>query len=221
MTKHIQSLPLDFVQGYGDWTAQRTAKHKEAAVQLADKGQQPQAMVIACCDSRVQPTTVFNGDIGDFFVYRNIANTVPAADDVLAVSTAAALEYGVTVLNIPHLIVMGHSQCGGVQGCHALCKGEAPALEQSTSFVGRWLQILRPAYAHVQQANVPADAQLTAMEQAGVLLSLDNLMTHDFVKSRVEAGTLAMHGTWVDIRSGVVSAYDPMAQAFTPLVSVS
>ena len=214
---YVKPLPLNLAQRYHAWQAERPAEHVNKAIKLADGGQAPQAMVIACCDSRVQPETVFNGDIGDFFMYRNIANAVPAAQDALATSTAAALEYGLTVLNIPHLIVMGHSRCGGVQGCHAMCSGDAPALEQDDSFVGRWLQVLRPAFDRVQQDDIPADAQLTAMEQAGVLMSLENLLTHDFIKTRVEAGTLALHGTWLDIRSGAVKAYDPQTCTFSPL----
>jgi carbonic anhydrase len=98
-----------------------------------------------------------------------------------------------------------------------MCSGEAPALEQDDSFVGQWLQVLRPAYARVQQQDIPAEDQLTAMEQAGVLMSLDNLLTHEFVKARVEAGTLALHGAWLDIRSGSMKTYDPTAQAFVSL----
>ena len=215
--RYVKPLPLNLAQRYQASHAARSSDQVNTAIKLADEGQTPQAMVIACCDSRVQPEATFNGDIGDFFMYRNIANAVPAVQDELSTSTAAALQYGLTVLNIPHLIVMGHSRCGGVQGCHAMCSGDAPALEQDDSFVGRWLQVLRPAFERVQQDDIPADAQLTAMEQAGVLMSLENLLTHDFVKSRVEAGTLALHGTWLDIRSAEVKGYDPEACAFLPL----
>ncbi len=188
-------------------------------MQLADDGQTPKAMVIGCCDSRVQPAEVFNGDIGDFFVYRNIANAVPPVDHPQATSTAAALQYGLTVLNIQHLIVMGHSRCGGVQGCHSLCSGQAPELDSPDSFVGSWLQVLRPAYERMQRTLQPGQDPLVALEQASVLQSLDHLLTHDFIRTRVSAGTLALHGTWLDIRSGAVSAYDPQTGAFVSLVA--
>jgi carbonic anhydrase len=123
------------------------------------------------------------------------------------------------VLNIPHLIVMGHSRCGGVQGCHALCSGQAPELESPDSFVGNWLQILRPAYERMQRELQPGQDPLVALEQASVLQSLDHLLTHDFIRTRVEAGTLALHGTWLDIRSGEVSAYDPQIDAFVSLAA--
>jgi carbonic anhydrase len=219
MMQQIQPLPADFVRDHNAWQAQRSQEHKDTAVQLADEGQTPKAMVVGCCDSRVQPAEVFNGDIGDFFVYRNIANAVPPVDHPQAVSTAAALEYGLTVLNIPHLIVMGHSRCGGVQGCHALCSGQAPELESPDSFVGNWLQILRPAYERMQRELQPGQDPLVALEQASVLQSLDHLLTHDFIRTRVEAGTLALHGTWLDIRSGEVSAYDPQIDAFVSLAA--
>ena len=219
MMQPIQALPAGFVRGHSDWQTQRTTAHRETAVRLADEGQTPKAMVIGCCDSRVQPAEVFNGDIGDFFVYRNIANAVPPADHPQATSTAAALEYGLTVLNIPHLIVMGHSCCGGVQGYHSQCLGQAPALDSPDSFVGRWLQVLRPAYERMQQAQQPGQDPLVALEQASVRQSLDHLLTHDFIRTRVAAGTLALHGTWLDIRSGEVSAYDPQAGAFVSLTA--
>ena len=218
MMQSVQALPADFVRSHNDWQAHRTTTHRDTALKLADAGQTPKAMVIGCCDSRVQPAEVFRGDIGDFFVYRNIANVVPPADHPHATSIAAALEYGLTVLNIPRLIVMGHSHCGGVQGCHSLYSGQAPALDSPDSFVGSWLQVLRPAYERMQCELQPGQDPLVVLEQASVLQSLDHLLTHDFIRTRVNAGTVTLHGTWLDIRSGEVFAYDSQTATFVSLL---
>lgn len=214
MRQLIQALPAEFIHGHHVWQAQRTAAYKTTAIQLADDGQAPKAMVIGCCDSRVQPAEVLHGNIGDFFVYRNIANAVPPADHPHATSTAAALEYGVAALNIPHLIVMGHTRCGGIQGCHSMYSGQAP---KPDGFVGSWLQVLRPAYERMQRTQQSGQDPLAALEQANVLQSLDHILTYDVIRARVEAGTLALHGIWLDIRAGVVFAYDPPIDAFVSL----
>lgn len=158
-------------------------------------------MVISCCDLRVHVTSIFGADTGEFFIHRNIANLVPAyAPDGEAHGTSAAVEYAVTTLKVAHLIVMGHSQCGGVAGCHAMCSGQAPELDEATGFVGRWMDILRPGYERVK--DLPADQQIPALERAAVEVSLDNLMTFPFVASAVEAEELTLHGLLHDIRDG-------------------
>lgn len=194
-------LPHYLVQRYHGWRATSFEENRVWYRRLADDGQHPRAMVISCCDSRVHVTSIFGADTGEFFIHRNIANLVPAyAPDGEQHGTSAAVEYAVRTLRVAHLIVMGHSQCGGVAGCHAMCSGHAPELEDATSFVGRWMDILRPGYERV--AGLPADKQVDALEKMAVRVSLDNLMTFPFVASAVEGGELSLHGLWHDIRDG-------------------
>ena len=170
-------------------------------------------MVVSCCDSRIHATEIFGVEQGEFFMHRNIANLVPPyQNDGGPHGTAAALEYGVTALKVPHLIVLGHSQCGGVQGCADMCAGRAPQLEEAGSFVGRWIDALRPAYEKV--AHLEGREQSLALEHQGVVTSLENLMTYPFIKERVEAGQLELHGLWTDIASGDLMVYAPAKDAF-------
>ena len=194
-------LPNYLINRYHGWRATSFAENRAWYRRLADDGQRPRAMVISCCDSRVHVTSIFGADSGEFFIHRNIANLVPPyAPDGAQHGTSAALEYAVGTLRVAHLIVMGHSQCGGVAGCHAMCSGHAPQLEDATSFVGRWMDILRPGYERV--TGLPDAEQVHALELMAVRVSLDNLMTFPFVADAVAAGELSLHGLWHDIRDG-------------------
>jgi carbonic anhydrase len=171
-------------------------------------------MVISCCDSRVHVTSIFGADQGEFFIHRNIANLVPPfKPDGDYHGTSAAIEYAVTALNVAHLIVLGHSNCGGVQGCIDMCKGNAPELEEKASFVGRWMDILRPKYGLVADETDPEE-QARQLEKHSVVTSLENLMTFPFIKERVDQGVLSMHGLWTDIGEGGLESYNPAAKEF-------
>ena len=200
-------LPHYLVQRYHGWRATSYAENGAWYRRLADEGQRPRAMVISCCDSRVHVTSIFGADTGEFFIHRNIANLVPPyAPDGEQHGTLAAVEYAVKELKVAHLIVLGHSQCGGVAGCHAMCSGHAPELEEATSFVGRWMDILRPGYDLVK--DLPAEEQVPALERMAVKVSLDNLMTFPFVAAAVEAGEMTLHGLLHDIREGQLMMMD-------------
>jgi carbonic anhydrase len=207
--KHTRPLPSYLVQRFQGWRATTYAENRAWYRRLAEDGQRPRAMVISCCDSRVHVTSIFGADQGEFFIHRNVANLVPAYQpDGEKHGTSAAVEYAVTSLKVAHLIVLGHSQCGGVQGCHAMCSGQAPQLEEQSSFVGRWMDILRPGYERV--AHLPDQAaQIAALEKQAVIVSLENLMTFPFVQAAVEADDLTLHGLWTDTGRGVLEQVEP------------
>ncbi|WP_338048874.1 carbonic anhydrase [Rhodobaculum claviforme] len=214
--RQASPLPSDLVARYRDWRATRYEEKRGRYAQLASEGQRPHAMVISCCDSRVTLPEMFGADPGEFFVHRNIASIVPPHDPgAQRHCTSAAVEYAVSVLQVPHVLVIGHSGCGGVQGCHDMCAGLAPALEAEGSMVGRWLDVLRPVYART--IDVDPALRLGAMERAGVLISLENLLSYRFVQAPVAAGRLRLHGLWTDIASGVLEEYDATSGTFVPL----
>ena len=204
------SLPEILLASYENWKNTDFASKTEHFAELG-KGQSPMAMVISCCDSRVQSTEIFNVEAGSFFLHRNIANLVPVYQSDDGVGTASALEYAVKALKVPNIIIMGHSQCGGVQACHDLCEGGISAADSGFEFVGHWLDNLRPAYERVPQ---DATDKVVALGHQGVLVSLENLMGYPFVRDAVAAGTLSLHGTWHDIASGTLYAYNPQSGAF-------
>lgn len=207
-------LPAYLVKRYHGWKATDYSENKAWYRHLADEGQHPRAMIISCCDSRVHVTAIFGADQGEFFIHRNIANLVPPHQpDGQQHGTSAAVEYAVTALKVAHIVVVGHSNCGGVQGCLDMCSGHAPDLEKQSSFVGRWMDILRPGYERIKDISDSAE-QRRALEREAILVSLQNLMTFPFVKEAVESGNLTLHGLWNDIGEGGIEQYDAATGAF-------
>jgi carbonic anhydrase len=201
------------VQRFHGWHATAWQDNKAWYRRLATGGQHPRAMVISCCDSRVHVTSIFGADEGEFFIHRNIANLVPPYNpDGEYHGTSAAVEYAVTALKVAHVVVLGHANCGGVKGCHDMCCGKAPALEEKSSFVGRWMDILRPGFQRV--ANLPEPERVAALEKQAVLVSLENLMTFPFVRAAVDAEEMTLHGLWTDTGAGGLEQYDPLLGGF-------
>ena len=212
----VKPLPSYLIQRYHGWKATTWSENSAWYRRLAEDGQRPRAMVISCCDSRVHVTSIFGADQGEFFIHRNIANLLPVhAPDGEQHGTSAAVEYAVNTLKVAHLIIVGHSSCGGVKGCHDMCSGHAPELEEKTSFVGRWMDILRPGYERI--SHLPEDERLRALEKEAVLISLENLMTFPFVTQAVESAQMTVHGLWNDIGEGTLEQYDPLTQSFQPI----
>ena len=210
----IKPLPAYLIQRYQGWKATTYTENKAWYRRLAEDGQHPRAMVISCCDSRVHVTSIFGADQGEFFIHRNIANLVPPyKPDGDIHGTSAAVEYAVTVLKVAHLVVLGHSNCGGVKGCMDMCSGHAPELEEKTSFIGRWMDILRPGYERTSGEPDPA-LRLQALEKEAVLISLQNLMTFPFVQARVDDEMMTLHGLWTDTGAGALEHYDAASQGF-------
>jgi carbonic anhydrase len=209
-------LPEYLVRRYLGWKATTYAENRSWYRRLAEDGQRPRAMVISCCDSRVHVTSIFGADQGEFFIHRNIANLVPPYNpDGEYHGTSAAVEYAVRTLRVAHVIVLGHSECGGVKGCHDMCSGHAPELEAATSFIGRWMDILRPGYEAV--AALPEGDQLRALERQAVIVSLANLMSFPFVAEAVADDRLTLHGLWNDIGNGGLDWFDPERAVFLPI----
>ncbi|OWJ78791.1 MULTISPECIES: carbonic anhydrase [Haematobacter] len=209
----IRPLPGYLVQRYHGWRATIWEDNHNWYRRLAEDGQRPRAMVIACCDSRVDVASIFGADSGELFIHRNVANLVPPyAPDGDHHGTSAAVEYAVETLRVANLIVMGHSRCGGVQGCYDMCAGHAPQLEEKTSFVGRWMDILRPAYAKV--LDLPEPERVPALEKLAVLTGIENLLGFPFVTAAVEEGRLSLHGVWNDIGEGGLESYDSTTESW-------
>lgn len=210
-------LPSYLVTRYHGWKATSYEENKGWYRRLATEGQRPRAMVISCCDSRVHVTSIFGADQGEFFIHRNIANLVPPFQpDGDHHGTSATVEYAVMALQVSHLIVLGHSQCGGVQGCIDMCKGHAPQLESKESFVGRWMDILKPKFPLVQDIE-DEETQARQFERQSVVASLENLMTFPFIEERVKDGSLSLHGLWTDIGEGGLECYDHNSDKFIPV----
>ena len=218
MNSPTTPLPSSLVSRYHGWKATSFKENKAWYARLAEGGQNPRTMIISCCDSRVHATSIFGADTGDFFIHRNIANLVPPyAPNEDYHGTSAAVEYAVTALGVTNLIVMGHTLCGGIQGCHDMCSGKAPELERTTSFVGRWMDILRPTYEKVASGGGTDTEQIKRLEHEGILTSINNLMSFPFVSKLVDAEDLALHAVILDISDGTLEQFDPLIGSFCPI----
>ncbi len=213
----IRPLPAFLTKRYQGWKATGFSENRAWYRKLVDEGQRPRGMIISCCDSRVNMSSIFEADAGEFFIHRNIANLVPPYEpDGNRHGTSAAIEFAVAALQVPHLIVVGHSNCGGVAGCHAMCSGTAPELEDSSSFVGRWIDILKPGYDRIDK-EAPEQEQLHALEKQAVIVSLENLLTFPFITEACEKQDLSLHGLWMDIAEGALWQFDGSGKNFVPV----
>ncbi|MGH1367881.1 MAG: carbonic anhydrase [Maritimibacter sp.] len=214
--KHARPLPSYLVKRYQGWKATSYTQNQAWYRRLAE-GQHPRAMVISCCDSRVHVTSIFGADQGEFFIHRNIANLVPPYQpDGNQHGTSAAIEYAVTALKVAHVIVIGHSSCGGVRGFYDMTMGDAPELLEESSFVGRWMDILQPGYDRIKDHKSGHEC-VSALEREAVVVSLDNLMSFPFVKDAVETEQLTLHGVWHDIGEGGLEYFDSSKNEFLPV----
>lgn len=210
---YVKPLPDILIARYRGWKATKYAESAAWYRRLATEGQRPRVMIIACCDSRVHVGELFEAEQGEFFIHRNIANLVPPfTPDGDHHGTSAAIEYAVTALNVANVVVLGHSTCGGIQGCLDMCQGRAPELEQQTSFVGRWMDLLRPTVEALEKTGEEFGA--AELEKDAIKTSLANLMTFPFVQSAVESGELALHGLWHDIGEGGLEWFNADANRF-------
>ena len=176
------------------WPAERA--HYEA---LSRQGQRPETMVVGCSDSRVDPQIVFDAAPGELFEVRNVAGLVPPYHpDADYHGTSAALEYAVRVLGVARIVVLGHTQCGGVR---AMVEG---APEQARDFVEPWMRIADPA-RHLLAAHSAAGDLFDQGEIEVVRLSLANLATFPWIAAAVAAGRLELGGFRFDIETGVLA----------------
>lgn len=205
----MTDLPESLCRGYRDFRSGRLIADRERYRTLAERGQRPTTMIIACCDSRSAPETVFDTAPGELFVHRNVANLVPPfSADGNQHGTSAAIEYGVTVLGVKHLVMMGHGRCGGIEAYLS------NAHLEGTDFIGRWIDLIRPAAAMVAEDPMEAAERQRALEFASIRQGIRNLQTFPWIASAVRAGSLSLHGAWFDISTGELHALDPESGAF-------
>jgi carbonic anhydrase len=167
---------------------------------LVEKGQKPEVMIIACSDSRVNPSIITNAGPGELFIVRNVANVVPPYELASSYqSTSAAIEFAVRNLNVKDIIVMGHSHCGGIR---CLCEGQGEG--KSWEFINDWLSVVKKA----RDERFEGEAQHRRVEKEAIKVSLDNLLSFPWVKNRVKNRRLKLHGWWFDLEAGELFAHE-------------
>lgn len=210
----MTGFPSNLLDGYQAFKDGRFSLESNRYRELAEKGQKPSTMVIACCDSRVAPETIFNTPPGDVFVVRNVANLVPPYEpDGQFHSTSAALEFAVQSLKIRQIVVLGHGRCGGIQA--ALNPGGEPL--SPGDFIGKWMELLGPPAESVYSNKWMTDAERQkALERISIRYSIDNLRTFPCVSILADRKRLTLHGAWFDIAEGDLWLMDEETGDFNP-----
>jgi len=178
---------------------------------LAD-GQSPKTLILSCSDSRVDPSIITDANPGDIFVIRNVANLVPPCQDSNNTyhGVSAALEFGVKVLKVNHIVVVGHSGCAGIRTLV-----ETDSDEKNFDYVNDWVKIAKEAKA--KSLSQDAEPATTCCEKEAVLVSLSNLLSFPWIKERVESQDLKLWGWYFSVKDGSLSEYDPNVEKFVKL----
>lgn len=202
----MHRFPPRLLSGYSQFMSGRHAREQARYRELAQDGQSPSTMIIACCDSRAAPETIFDCGPGEVFVLRNVANLVPTYEpDGGQHGTSAAIEFAVNSLGISEIVVMGHGRCGGIRAALDPTAGPlAPG-----DFIGKWMSMLGPVSDQVSRNSwMTAAERQTALERISIRNSIANLRTFPYVRSREAEGKLGVHGAWFDISTGELWVMD-------------
>jgi carbonic anhydrase len=199
------SLPGKLLEGYSNFRSGRYTAEAERYRRLGEGAQKPRVMIIACCDSRAAPETIFDAGPGEMFVVRNVANLVPPyTPDGGHHSTSAALEFAVMSLKVEHIVVMGHGRCGGIR---AAVLDSSPLTH--TDFIGSWMRAIKDVTRIVPREQGCDDAlHERHIERASIEHSLANLRTFPWIRMKENRRELSLHGVWFDISMGELHAYD-------------
>jgi carbonic anhydrase len=210
----MEVFPAFLLDGYKSFMAHRYAPEEARYKVLAEKGQSPTTLVIACSDSRSAPETIFDAGPGELFVLRNVANLVPTFQpDAGQHGTSAAIEFAVIALEVSNIVVMGHGRCGGIK---AALDPHATPLAQG-DFIGKWLNMLAPVSEEVSKYTLLTDKERqTMLERFSIRNSIANLRTFPYIKSLENEGKLAVHGAWFDISTGELWVMNPDGDFYRP-----
>ena len=211
-------FPERLTQGYRAFLSDRFAAERSRYETLAKTGQRPEIMVVGCVDSRVSPEVIFDAAPGELMVVRNVANLVPPYEPDAGVhhGVSAALEFAVMVLNIEHIVVMGHAGCGGVS---AFARGRLAGYEPISpgDFVGKWIRLIDDAAKHVEEPQPSFDHYVEQLALASVVQSIRNLRRFPWIEEREKQGKLQLYGAYFGIATGTLLALDRSTGRFEML----
>ena len=217
MSTRTTPIPPRHAEGYPGFRHTRFRRERAPDARLAESGQQPTTLMIACVDSRVAPEVVFDADPGEMLVVRNVANLVPPYQpDAGYHGTSAAIEFAVRQLQVRHIAVCGHATCGGINAFRQNALNGVDAAHGD--FVARWMDMIAPATRLALTCDgVDPLTDQTAMERAAIRQSIANLRTFPWLATREAAGDLSLHGLWFDVADGSLCILDEATGAFHPL----
>ena len=215
MSDYIKLLPKHLIKRYKSWKLTEYQKNKSWFNKVALKTEKPKAMIISCCDSRTNAILIFKAYNGEFFVHSNIANLVPPyKTNGDSYGTSAAVEYAVKSLKISNIIIMGHSNCGGIRNGYKLFQNKKNF--KNLIFLKKWLHFLKPAFKKIikKHHNFSNQKMIKELEKESIIISINNLKKFPFIKKLIINKRLVIHGVWHDIRSGNIESLDPKTMNF-------
>jgi carbonic anhydrase len=211
------TFPPRLIEGYRAFVENRLPLERSRFKKLAETGQQPEVMVICCSDSRVSPEVIFDAHPGELFVVRNVANLVPPYSPTgLTHGVSAALEFAVQHLKVRYVIVMGHSHCGGVRAFV-----EHRGRTDPGDFIDNWMSLIAPAAQSIDGAHLAPADYLSQLEQASIIVTLRNLLSFPWIRSRVDEGKLQLLGAYFDVSTGALQIHRPGAIGFEMIIAAT
>jgi len=208
-------FPKRLIDGYESFLNGRFPRERERYEELAEQGQNPEILLIGCCDSRVSPEVIFDAGPGEMFVVRNVANLVPPYkpnDDYHG--TSAAIEFAVMGLKVKHIVVMGHAQCGGVKAFAEMQHDPYMRPLAPGDFIGRWIKLLAPAAERIGEPTEPLQQWSERLLRESIKQSVANLRSFPYIATLEQRGWLALHGAYFGVGGGELMALDESDGAF-------
>ena len=200
------AIPKFLVERYQLWKNNTFEDYRDIYQQASKTIQKPIAMIITCCDSRILENTIFGGSVGEYFIHRNIANIVPSKNDKYQnIQTLSAIEYGLKVLKTPNLIILGHSNCGGVAHSYKILTDKKNI--NDFEYINQWLKCLQNSYDNIPN-DISETEKITFFEQHNIKQSIKNLREYDFINKLINENKLNVIGLWYQINSGLIKYLD-------------
>ena len=199
-------IPKFLIERYQFWKKNTFEDYKGIYQQASKTSQKPIAMIVTCCDSRILENTIFGGGIGDYFVHRNVANIIPSKNEKeLNIQTLSAIEYAVKVLKIPNLIILGHSNCGGVEYSYKTLEDNKNV--NNFEYINKWVSCLKYSYNKIPK-DLSENEKIIFFEQESIKQSIRNLSEYEFIDKLINENKLNVIGLWYQIHSGLIKFLD-------------
>ena len=199
-------IPKFLIERYQFWKKNTFDDYKDIYHLASKTPQKPIAMIITCCDSRILENTIFGGAVGDYFIHRNIANIVPSKNNKKQnIQTLSAIEYALKVLKIPNLIILGHSNCGGVEYSYKTLIDKKNL--NNFEYINEWLSSLNNSYKNIPKF-LSENEKISFFEQENIKQSIKNLHEYEFINKLINENQLNVIGLWYQINSCLIKFLD-------------
>ena len=205
-------LPDFLINKYIDWKENIFHKKKALYEDLENNGQKPKAMIVSCCDSRVDANQIFAANPGDFFIHRNVANLIPDLNTKNENhEIISSIDFAILTLKISRIIILGHSSCGGID--YAFNKFSDENNNEGDSSLNKWIQSVKSSYDKVDKSQSKVDV-IKSIEKESIINSIKNLKNYKKIDKLILENKLQIHGLYFEISTGKITQYDESSKKF-------